>query len=256
MLPKPPGSLLLVLLLAVAGCGRQKESEQTVLVLAAASTTDALEDVAGPFTRESGIAVKVSPGPSNALARQIEAGAPADLFVSASPEWADAVARAGLEAERKELLGNRLVLVVPGGNPGGVRTPEDLLSPKVVHVALAGKGVPAGTYARQALESLGLGVRLRAQNKVVPGHDVRSTLNYVARGEAEAGIVYATDARISGKVEVAYTFARGTHPPIVYTLTLLKDAANQQTARRFYEYLLSDAARKTFAKHGFTRPEK
>jgi molybdate transport system substrate-binding protein len=243
------------LVLTAGGCGA-REGAPSVRVLAAASTKESLEDVAHSFSQETGIEVKVSPGPSNGLARQIEAGAPADLFVSADEEWADAVARAGLEARRKNLLTNRLVLVVPAGNPAGVHSPEDLLRPTVTWVALAGEGVPAGTYAREALESLSLAERLRQQKKIVPGHDVRSTLSYVERGEVEGGIVYATDARISSKVEVVYTFPARTHHPIVYTVTLLPDGAKKEAARRFYEYLLSDAAARTFEKHGFQRPEK
>jgi molybdate transport system substrate-binding protein len=245
------GCLLLLAVPWLSGCGRA--GKPRVLVLAAASTTDAIEEAARDFTEQTGVEVKVSPGPSNALARQVLSGSPADLFLSASVTWAEEVARGGQEAKRRNLLSNRLVLVVPAGNPAGVHSPKDLLSSAVKRVALAGEGVPAGNYAGQALRSLGLYQRLIESHRVVRGHDVRATLAYVEKGEAEAGIVYATDARITDQVTEVYTFPPGTHGRIVYTVTLLKDAAGREAAQSFYDYLFSPAAGRIFEKHGFRR---
>jgi molybdate transport system substrate-binding protein len=240
----------------LAGCsgGGKVEEKKSVLVLAATSTRDALEEMAKDFQKETGVEVKVSAGASNALAAQIESGAPADLFLSASAEWAAHVADRGHAAERRDLLGNTLVLVVPKGNPAGVETPADLAAGKAERVALAGENVPAGKYARQALKKAGVLGKLEQGKRVVTGKDVRATLAYVEQGEAEAGIVYATDARISDQVEVVYTFPAGSHDRIVYPLVLLREPANRDGARRFYDYLLAPGRKAAFEKHGFTRP--
>ena len=150
--------------------------------------------------------VKVNLGPSSGLAGQILAGAPADLFLSANQEWADEVQKAGQTATATRLLTNRLVIVVPTGNPGGVQKPDDLLSDKVKKIALAGEKVPAGMYADQSLEKLGLLKKLTDAGKIVRGQDVRSALSYVERGEAEAGIVYSTDVGSAEGVEQEYEF--------------------------------------------------
>src|SRR6185369_14082380 len=134
--------------------------------------------------------------------------------------------------EVRPLLTNNLVLVVPKGNPGGVSKPEELTGEAVKHVALAGPAVPAGIYGRQSLKKLGLLETLEKRTKIVVGDDVRVTLTFVERGEAEAGIVYDTDARITDKVEVVHTFAPSTHDPIRYPLVLLKAGQEKEAARR------------------------
>ncbi len=124
---------------------------------------------------------------------------PADLFLSANSKWAEFVKDKGFAQEIKTLLGNSLVIVVPKGNPAGVREPRDLTNPAVKHIAIAGPTVPAGIYARQSLKKINLWDDLEKAKKVVSGENVRVTLTYVERGEAEAGIVYATDGKISDK---------------------------------------------------------
>jgi molybdate transport system substrate-binding protein len=242
-------SLLVLLAPVTAGCASETPgAAPAVTVLAAASTAEAIEEVAQRFHDATGIEVRVSGGPSNALARQIESGAPADLFLSASVEWAEAVGPHA--AATKPLLSNRLVLVVPKGNPAGVRTPEDLLSDRVGRVALAGEGVPAGRYADAALKSLGLSEKL-GQDRIARGHDVRATLAFAERGEAEAGIVYATDAAASDRVEVVHMFDPSLHPPIVYPVVLLKAGPAGEAGRRFFEYVDTDEAQEVFRRHGF-----
>jgi molybdate transport system substrate-binding protein len=167
-----------------------------------------------PLPEAQGIEVVVSSGASNTLATQIIEGAPADLFLSASTEWADSLRSKGLAIEARNLLGNSLVIAVPGGNPAGVKSPGDLAGEAVKKLALAGENVPAGKYAEQALRSAGLGEQLKT--KIVRGQDVRMTLGFVERGEVEAGIVYATDVKLSRAVETAYRFDPGMHDPIVY----------------------------------------
>jgi molybdate transport system substrate-binding protein len=187
------------------------------------------------------------------LASQILAGAPADLFLSASQQWAEEVEKAGHAADQVRLLTNQLVLVVPQGNPGDVREPNDLLGAKVQHVAIAGEKVPAGIYAEQALRKLDLWQPLAEANKLVHGQDVRSTLSYVERGEAEAGIVYSTDAKIATGVSTVYEFAPSLHDEIVYVLVLLTHGREQPAARAFFEFLQSAEADETYRQFGFTR---
>jgi molybdate transport system substrate-binding protein len=221
-------------------------------VLTAASAEDALREVGDLFTREHGTEVRLSAGASSRLAAQIAHDAPGDLFLSASEEWADSVRKQGYAEQSCLLLGNALVLIAPRGNPARVGRPEDLTGPAVKRLALAGSAVPAGAYARQALKKLGLLDALEAQRRVVSGDDVRAALAYVERGEVEAGVVYATDARITDKVEVVYQFPESSHDPIRYPLVLLKAGRDREPARQFYNYLRSPQAVEVFRKYGFT----
>jgi molybdate transport system substrate-binding protein len=246
---------LVVALLAVAlsGCRDTEPGGQgtgPVLVLVAASTKDAVAEVAAAFTRETNTAVNVSADDSARLATQIVNGAPAHLFLSANEKWAEHVCEKGFADATTLLLGNMLVIVVPAGNPAAVRSPADLDAPAVKHIAVAGPKVPAGIYARQALAAQKIWEPL--QGRIVAGDNVRATLAFVERGEADAGIVYATDAMITNRVEQVYTFAAGTHDPIRYPLVLLKHGAGEAVARRFYDFLRSPAAAQVFTKHGFT----
>jgi molybdate transport system substrate-binding protein len=226
-------------------------NSENVLLSAAASTKEVMEELAGKFSSEG--KVKINPGPSNGLATQILAGAPADLFLSASPQWADEIAKANLAAKSVRLLTNRLVLVVPNGNPAQVHEPKDLLSTSVKKIALAGEEVPAGKYADQALTKLGLLKQLVDAGKIARGQDVRTALNYVDGGEAEAGIVYSTDVGAGGGVEIVYEFDPSTHDEIVYMLVLLEGARDKAVAREFYEFLQSSDADAVYTKFGFSR---
>ena len=175
---------------------------ETVLVFAAASTTDALNEIKAQFTKDSGIAVETSYAASSALAQQIVNGAEADLFISADTKWADYLANKDFVVRQQNLLGNRLVIVVPGNSKLDIKKPADLLAAGIEHLALGEpESVPAGRYAKQALTRLGLWDHLK--DKVVSAEDVRHALTYVETAAAEAGIVYATDAAISKKVKIA-----------------------------------------------------
>jgi molybdate transport system substrate-binding protein len=242
--------LVLGVLAALPGCGGQ--GKDRVLVLVAASTREPVRELADAFTREHGTDIDLSADDSSKLANQVVHGASADLFLSANEEWATFVKDKGFAAETDLLLGNSLVLVVPRGNPAGVTRPDDLTGPKVKRVAVAGPTVPAGTYARQALRKLHLWDRLEAEHRVVSGENVRVTLAYVERAEAEAGVVYGTDARISAKAAVVYQFPPSSHAPIRYPLVLLRDGARRESARRFYDFLRSPRAAEVFKKYGFT----
>jgi len=222
-----------------------------LIVSVAASAKDAVGEIARKFRSQTGVDVQVNVGPSSGLANQILSGAPADIFVSANQKWADAVVAAGRSIDVCPLLSNRLVLIAPKGNPAGIHAPSDLVKADVKKIALAGERVPAGIYGDQALHALGLDKRLLQANKIVRGQDVRVTLSYVERGEVDAGIVYATDARISDDVEVVYLFEEKSHDPIVYPGLLLDEGQGKPSARQFYAYLRSPDAVAVFKKYGF-----
>jgi molybdate transport system substrate-binding protein len=218
-------------------------------VFAAASLADALREIGTAFEAQTGHRVVLSLGGSNDLARQIRAGAPAEVFVSASVERMDEVERAGLvrAGDRVDLLSNRLVVVVPATTPTVPVRAEDLVG--VRRLALGDpEAVPAGIYARQWLEKRGLWQRLR--DRVVPTLDVRAALAAVESGNADAGIVYRTDAAISRRVRVAFEVPAGEAPRIVYPAALLT-ASRGASARAFFEHLRSPAARAVFGRLGF-----
>jgi molybdate transport system substrate-binding protein len=220
--------------------------------LAAASTKDAIEAVAARFEKDTGTKVVVNTGASNNLAQQIIEGVPAQIFVSASQQWADEVEKKGLAERSVPLLTNSIVLIVPKGNPAAIKTPADLTAKKSLKVALAGEKVPCGIYADQALKALGLYDKLVGDKQIVRGQDVRVALTYVERGEAEAGIVYATDARVTDKVEVVHEFDQKNYEQVVYPAVLLKSAAADSAAKRLFEFLSSVEAEKIFREFGFT----
>jgi len=224
-------------------------SAEEVIVYAATSLTDALRDVGRRFEAQTGHVVVFSFGASSDLARQIQAGAPADVFLSADKVQMDGLETAGLvrSADRVDLLSNILVAVVPLSSSVRIRRPEDLETAK--HLALADpQAVPAGVYARTWLESIGLWEKVRAH--VVPTLNVRAALAAVESGNADAGIVYRTDAATSQKVRVAFAVPREQGPAIVYPLAALvasRKAATQELVR----YLTSAAARKVYGEYGF-----
>jgi molybdate transport system substrate-binding protein len=231
-----------------------EQNTRPVVLSAAASTKELMEELSGQFQKESGAHVQLNLGGSNSLATQIINGSPADLFLSADPEWVTAVAEAGLVEEQVPLLVNRLVIVTPRGNPAGVTTPSDLSRDSVKHLALAGESVPAGKYADQALRTLGILDQLVHSKKIVRGQDVRVSLSYVERAEAEAGIVYATDAIASRNVEVVYQFDPKTHDPIIYVLARLRHARQNPQAAELYSFLQSTQADSALESRGFHRP--
>jgi molybdate transport system substrate-binding protein len=220
-----------------------------VVVFAAASLADALREIAAAFEARTGHRVVLGFGGSNDLARQIRAGAPAQVFVSASAERMDELERAGLvvAGHRVDLLSNRLVVVIPSAAAAGPVKAEDLAS--VGRIALGDpEAVPAGIYARQWLARRGLWERVR--ERVVPTLDVRAALAAVESGNADAGVVYRTDAAVSRRVRVVLEVPEAEAPRIVYPAALLATARGPG-ARAFYEQLRSAAARAVFERLGF-----
>ena len=250
---------ILLITIPAIGCKRQAADptkNEPVIVFAAASTKEVVKEIATAFKSEQGGDVKINADDSSKLAMQIVEEAPAHIFLCANEKWADFVNDKDYAQETVPLLGNSLVIVTPKGNPAGIRTADDLTKPTLTRLAVAGPTVPAGIYARQALKKLDIWNALEAAKKPVNGDNVRVTLAFVERGECEAGIVYATDARITNKVDLVYTFPAGVHDPIRYPLVLLKSGSESPSARAFYKYLQSQTAREVYAKHGFTTFDK
>ncbi len=228
-------------------------NQPELLVYAAASLTNVLEDLGKTYQAETGQAVKFSFAASSTLARQIEAGAKADIFVSADTDWADYLQNRNLikPDTRLNLLGNRLVLIAPADSAIQLKiAPNFALSPTL------GKGrlsigdpdsVPAGKYARSALTSLG--VWNSVTDKLVLGDTVRSTLAFVSRGEAPLGIVYETDALIDKQVRIVDVFPANTHPAIVYPIALTSSA--RAGAAQFIAFVRKAHSQEMFKKYGF-----
>jgi len=236
----------LAALLSLAACHREPPH---VLVFAAASTSGPMQEIARAFEAATGARVDLSFAGSNELARQIAAGAPADVFLAASPKEMDGLERAGKVAkdDRVSLLSNQLVVVVPAASSTTLATPADLEA--LPRLALADpSAVPAGIYARAWLTSQGLWDRLAP--KVVPSLDVRAALATVASGSLPAAIVYRTDAASSPAVRVALEVPRAAGPAIVYPLAPIQ-GARSALARPFVSYLQGPQAREAFARAGF-----
>ena len=230
------------------GSGADKN---TIVVFAAASTTSAIDEIKQQFAKQTGINIQTSYAASAPLANQIVNGADADIFISADTKWADYLAEKRLVAQKRDALGNRLVIVVPNGSKPDIKKPEDLIVMSVEHIAIGEPdSVPAGKYAKQALIKLKLWDKLK--DKMVPAQDVRQALTFVETGAAEAGIVYATDAAISKKVKVAVEIPENLTGPIRYPIVLLTQGKGKPEAELFFRYLNSPEAIKIFKKFGFT----
>lgn len=224
-------------------------------VFAAASMKTALEEVDAAWTKKTGKPVVASYAASSALAKQIEQGAPADLFVSADIPWMDYLAGKGMikPDTRTDLLGNELVLIGPATQPEKVEIgPGAPLAAKVGDGKIATgdvASVPVGKYAKAALEKLGIWKDV--EPKIAGAENVRVALGLVARGEAKYGIVYATDAKSEPKVVVVGVFPPSSHPPIVYPVAVTKDSTNPDAAA-YLAFLKTPEAAKIFESQGFT----
>ena len=248
-------STCLILALLPAGIlldGCKRTNRPTLTLSIAASLQDAMVEVESGYQHEHGpVDFRNNFGSSGTLAGEIEQGAPVDAIFSAGPRPVDRLEAKGLiePGTRINLLRNSLVLIAPSDSK--LAGFNDLTGSSVRTVALGDPAsVPAGHYGQQTLSSLKLYDQLRS--KIVLGKDVRQVLSYVETGNADAGLVYSTDARISTKVRVVAVAPDASHDPIVYPLAIVAGSHNLQAARAFIAYLSSPAARAVFLKHGFT----
>lgn len=248
-------AVLLIAVRLAAAPGAQ--APRSVLVFAAVSLKGALDDVSALVAQRTGVALKPSYAGTSLLARQIEAGAPADIFVAADEQWMDYVAERRLivPASRVDVAGNRLVLIAPAD-----RVPALTIAPGFALAAALGAGgrlavadpvnVPAGRYGQAALTTLG--VWGSVATRLAPADNVRAALAFVARGEAPLGIVYVSDVVAEPGVRVVDTFPASTHPPIRYPAALTVRARPE--AKAVLAVIASAEARAIFLKHGFLAP--
>jgi molybdate transport system substrate-binding protein len=249
------GFVLGEFLLAGLACAAQPE-RTGVAVFAAASLTESVQELADAYQKQSGIVVRTSFASSGTLARQIDAGAQADIFISADEAWMNSLEEHHLlvAETRRPLVANRLVLIAPASSAVKLE-----LGPNVPivaalhgeHLALADPvSVPAGRYAQAAFTTFGIWKDLEPH--LLRGEDVRVALMWVARGEAPLGVVYATDARAEPRVRIVDTFPASSHPPVIYPIALIVGAS--RAAPGFLAFLESPAGRAVFTKHGFELP--
>ncbi|WP_416362503.1 molybdate ABC transporter substrate-binding protein [Phyllobacterium sp. 0TCS1.6A] len=252
---KKLGGVMAVICLMFSSAAAPVRAEEAVTVFAAASLKNAMDDVVAAWMKESGKQAVASYASSSALAKQIEAGAPADIFISADLEWMDYLANKNLikPASRSNLLGNRLVLVAPEGQAEPIEMKQGLDLARLLDGGRLAMGeintVPAGKYGKEALQSLGIWPSVA--NSIAGAENVRAALLLVARGEAPYGIVYETDAAADSKVEIVATFPEASHKPIVYPVALLAESDDRE-AESLLAFMKSERAAPFFRKHGFT----
>jgi molybdate transport system substrate-binding protein len=251
-------SLFTTLIAAAISLGPalQASTAKDIVIFAAASLKNALDEAAAAWAKETGKpAPRISYAASNTLAKQIEQGAPADIFISADLGWMDYVAARNLirPESRVSLLANRIALIAPAESPAKVTlAPGVDLSPALAAGRLAMgnvDAVPAGKYGKAALQKLGGWDKVK--DHVAQADNVRAALLLVARGESPLGIVYTTDAAAEPRVKVIATFPEETHPPIIYPAVVLKDSTNSDAAG-FLAWLRSAGPKAAFEKQGFT----
>ena len=249
--------LLLPASLVFAAVTPAHAAPKAPLVLAAASLQESLTAAADVWAAKGHPRPILSFAASSALARQVEAGAPADLFISADEQWMDDLAKHKMlmARTRQDFVGNRLVLIAPVTHPVRMVIRPSFSLARAIgagHLAMADPdGVPAGIYGKQALTNLG--VWASVENRVARAENVRAALLLVDRGEVPIGIVYATDAKADAHVMVAGVFPANSHPPILYPLARLT-ASNSPDAEGFRRYLLSPEAGAIFIRYGFSAP--
>lgn len=247
---------------AAAGCSDSAGSKDSnteiteLIIFNAASTTELVNALGQLFYAQTGIIIKSNPASSGTLARQLEHGAEADIYISAAGEWADYVNKPGLTYSCRPFVRNRLVLISPVNSAAALLIPDKETAFPDLFTGRISMGdpahVPAGRYAVQALEYFGWYNELR--DRILPTSDVRSALLVVEMGEADFGIVYSTDAARSDKVSVTGIFPEVSHSPIIYYCSLMKNNSGQ--AKLFYDFIVSGKnAQKVYTEFGFSLAE-
>lgn len=257
--------MIAMLAIAAAGCGSQAEKssssegssapaeQKEVYVVAAASMTDAIKEIGAEYEKaHPDVKLMYSFGSSGALQTQIEQGAPADVFISAAQKQMNALDEKGLidKSTRKDLLENKVVLIVPKDSDLKLNSFADAAGDKVSKIALGEpKAVPVGQYSEEIFKNLGVLDAVKA--KAVYGSDVRQVLGWVETGEVDCGVVYATDAAISDKVKVLMEAPADSHKPVIYPAAMIASSKNPEIAKDFLAYLSGDQAKAILTKYGF-----
>ena len=250
--------LLFILFLLLASGGMSSAADQEELTVSAAISLKNAFGEAGRLyeAKHKGARVLFNFGASGNLARQIEAGAPVDVFASAAQLDMDTIERGGfiVPGSRKNFAGNSIVLIVPVNSQLPVTSFDDLVSEKIQRIAVGNfKTVPAGRYAEEVFHHFHLLPAVR--EKLIFGENVRQVLDYVSRGEVDAGIVYSTDARIRPKeVRVVTSAPKGSHRTIVYPIAVVKGTKNETPSRSFISFILSPEGQKILDRYGFNIP--
>lgn len=257
-------ALLALLGLGLVACGNPaKDAEKPggetgeLYISAAASLQDALNEVTENFNKENKVDFKLNYGGSGALQTQIEEGADADIFMSASSKQMDALIKKGFidEKDKVDLLLNDVVLITEKGNKKDIKSIEELATDKVSLVALGDpESVPVGQYSQEILNFYKIADEVNA--KTTYASDVRQVLNWVSTGEADAGFVYKTDAMLKdANVDIIESAAKDSHKEVIYPVASLKESKNKELAEKFLDYLKSEDAMKVFEKYGFGKVE-
>jgi molybdate transport system substrate-binding protein len=248
-------ALLLFVVASVAGCGAKKEQVQTGPVNLTVSAAASLQGVTAELKKiyekqNSNVTLTFNLAASGTLQKQIEEGAPSDLFISAGESQMDALQQKGLiiDSTRKDLLGNELVLI--GGGDSKLTSFNDLTDASVGKISIGTpETVPAGKYAKDVLTRLDLWERI--QSKMILAKDVRQVLTYVETGNVDAGLVYRTDAATGNNIKIIAAAPAGSSEPIVYPVAVINSTKHQKEAEAFEAFLTSDDAVKVFEKYGF-----
>ncbi len=251
--------LFVVSLLFLGSCGIKENQNPTnqnsanLTISAAISLKDAFDEIGNAYQTKSGVKMNFNYGASGALQQQIENGAPVDVFASAGEAQMDALEKGGFinSDSRRDFARNSLVLIVPKNSKLNIETFNDLTKSEVKKIAVGNpKTVPAGQYAAESLRNANLSDAL--QTKLISAENVRQVLDYVVRGEADAGIVYATDALTAkNSVNVVAAADENSHSPILYPLAIIKDGKQKQAAQEFADFVLSDVGQNILQKYGF-----
>lgn len=255
--------LSMTLLLGLVGCGEKKttadaasktEKPVTMTISAAASLKDAMEEIKKEYTKEkANVIINFNFGSSGSLQQQIEQGADVDIFMSAATKQMEALSQKSLllEETKKNLLGNTVVLVVPSNSSAGISDFKDATTDKIKKIALGEPTtVPCGQYAEEIYKTEG--VLDKVKSKAIYGKDVTTVLTWVESGNADAGVVYGTDAKASTKVKVAAVASKDLYKtPVVYPVAVLKASKNQDASKEFLKYISGSKGKAVFEKYGF-----
>jgi molybdate transport system substrate-binding protein len=246
-------ALAAIVAVLLVGCGGVARPHATpITVSAAISLKDVLDEIAQLYRAQTpDTMIHFNLGASGTLERQIEEGAPVDVFISASEDQMNSLESKGLllPGTRRDLVRNAVVLIVPKGKTG-IASFEDLARPEMKHIAIGEpKTVPAGRYAQEVLTHFHLYEQLKP--KFVLTSDVRQVLTYVSTGNVDAGIAYATDAQTSAEVSIVTTAPEDSHSPVIYPVATLKSSKESAEAKRFLDFLSGEKAQRVFEKYGF-----